>query len=69
MLNDTKTVWQIETNCLKLAKEAVEENQQVADAKQEATQQAATIRGLMFVNGLKTRKSFYTPELMMQVFV
>jgi hypothetical protein len=69
MLNDTKTVWQVETNRQKLAKEAVEENQKVADAKQEATQQAATIRGLMFVNGLKTRKSFYTPELMMQVFV
>ena len=41
----------------------------MAGAKQETTQQAATIPGLTFVNGLKTRKSCYTPELMMQVFV
>ena len=69
MVKDVKMVWQAETSRQKLEKEIIEEKETVAAAKKEARQQASTIRGLKFVTGLKTRKTFYSPELMLPVFV
>ena len=69
MVEDVKKVWQTESKRQKLQKEMVEEEDAATVAKKESCQQASTVRALKFVTGLKTRKTFYTPELMLPVFV